>query len=177
MVPDGQAMSIRLQVGGQPVGNQEKLFAALGIGGAAPEIVVAQSKLRDGDGIVLQADLAVIVELRNAGWIVSAAVVGFLGEEHVVLTEFPGSGVRIFGGSFVPEREMAFAAEDVGAKDTPVVGEGGHGAFPILRYGCGRRVEYSVLSTQCSVLSCQYSVVRSWHGQSLWVFCDKTGME
>src|ERR1051326_1952699 len=85
MVPDGQAMSIRSQVGGQPVGNQEKLFAALGIGGAAPEIVVAQSKLRDGDGIVLQADLAVIVELRNAGWIVSAAVVGFLGEEHVVL--------------------------------------------------------------------------------------------
>src|SRR5579859_3215294 len=126
MVPDGQAVRIRFKVRGQPVGNQEKFLAAFWIGSAAPEVVVAQSKLRDGDGIVLQADVAVIVELRNAGWIVSAAVVSFLREEHIVLAEFAGSGVRIFGGSFVPEREMAFAAEDVGAKDTPVVGEAGH---------------------------------------------------
>ena len=56
------------------------ISAAAGIGGTAAEVVVSEAVLRDGDGVVLQADVAVIVELRDAGGIVGAAVVGLFGE-------------------------------------------------------------------------------------------------
>src|ERR1051326_4525568 len=120
-MPDVESMGIWFKMVAEPVGDEEEFLTAVGIGGAAEEIVVSQAVLRDGDGVVLQADVAVIVELGDTGGVVSAAVVGFLGEEHVVLAECCRAGVGIFGGSFVPESEMAFAAEHVGAEDAAVV--------------------------------------------------------
>src|SRR5579863_1755855 len=126
-MPDWESVGIIFQVGTEPFGGEEESLAAGGIGGAAEKIVVAQAVLRDRDGVVLQADVAVIVELRHSGGIVGALVVGFFGEEHVVLAQVGDSGVAIGGGSFVPEGEMAFATEEVGAEDASVVAERGHG--------------------------------------------------
>src|SRR5580658_3911650 len=121
VVPDGEPLQVLFEVGAEPVGSDEELSAALGIGGAAVEIVVAESVLRDGDGVVLQADVAMIVELRDTGGIVGALIVGLFGEQHVVLAQFGGGRVGIPGGSFVPEGEMTFAAEEVGAENAAVI--------------------------------------------------------
>jgi len=111
----------------EPVGNYEKLFSSPWVCSSLPQVVVSQSVLRDRDGIVLPADLAVIVEQRDAFGVVGSLVVGLIGEEHVVLAEFVGDGVWILRRGFVPEREMALAAENIGAEDASVVGEMGHG--------------------------------------------------
>lgn len=134
MVPDGQPLGVGFEVGAEPVGGEEEFSAAVGGGGAAVKIVVSQAVLRDRNGVVLQADVAVIVELRNARGIVVTLIVGLLGEGHVVFAEFGGGGVGIFRGSFVPESEMAFAAEEVGAEDSSVVAEAGQGWLAIVIY-------------------------------------------
>ena len=88
--------------------------------------------------------MAVIVELRNAGGVVEALVVRLLGEEHVVFAECVGGRVRILRGSFVPEGEMALAADQVGAEDASVVGETGQGRrrfASILRQRERRKLE------------------------------------
>ena len=61
-------------------------------------------------------------------------VVGLFGEEHVVLAELAGIGIGIFGRRFVPESELAFGAQDVGAEDAAIVGESGHRVQIILRH-------------------------------------------
>ena len=66
VVPDGDTICVRLEMRAQPVGDAEKVLFAGRIVGSAPEVVVAESELSDGDGVVLQADVSVIVELRNA---------------------------------------------------------------------------------------------------------------
>jgi len=134
MIPDKLASRVGLEMGDEPVSDQEKLAAAVKIAGALPEIVVAESVLGDGDGVVLKSDAAVIVELGNARSIVGASVVRFLGEGHVVFAELSWRGVRILYGRFVPESEMAFASKQIGAEDASVVVEAGQ-AF-ILRQGC-----------------------------------------
>ena len=88
MVPDREPLRVLLEVRAEPVGDDKEFSAAFWVRAAAEEIVVSQSVLRDGDGVVLQADLAVIVELRNAAGIVEALIVGLLGEQHVVFAEF-----------------------------------------------------------------------------------------
>ena len=103
VVPDGEALRVLFEVRSEPVGGEEELSAALRVGGLAKEIVVSQAVLRDRDGVVLQADFAVIVELRDARGIVRTLIVGLLGELHVVFAELAGGGMGIFGGSFVPE--------------------------------------------------------------------------
>jgi hypothetical protein len=110
VVPDREALCIALEVRCEPVGGYEEFSAAFRIGGLAEEIVVSHGVLRDRDGVVLQADFAVIVELRNAGGIVGTLIVGLLGELHVVFAEFAGRCIRIFCGSFMPEGQVTFAA-------------------------------------------------------------------
>ncbi len=107
----------------QPVGNQEEVRASGRISSASPEVVISQSELGDGDGVVLQADMSVIVELGNTGGVVGALVVGLLGKEHVVFAEFVGCGVRIVHRSLMPKGEVALAAQKIGAEDATVVGE------------------------------------------------------
>ena len=74
---------------------------------------------------LLQADFAAIVELWDAGRIIRTLVVGLFGEEHVVLAEIAGAGIRILGRSLVPEGEVAVAAEEVGAEDASIIAETG----------------------------------------------------
>ena len=118
----------------EPVGDNNEFSAAFWVGAAAEEIVVSQAVLRDGDGVVLQADLAVIVELRNAGGIIRALIVRLLGEQHVIFAELARSRVRILRGSFVPEGEVAFATDEVGAENAAVIAETGQAGFGLIQF-------------------------------------------
>ena len=121
VVPDCESLRILLEVRDQPVGAYEEFLAARWIGAAAKEVVICQAILRDGNGVVLQADLAVVVELRNAGRIVMPLIVRLLGEQHVVLAEVAAVCMRIRCGSFVPEGQLALATEKVGTEDAAVI--------------------------------------------------------
>src|SRR3954453_13176878 len=99
MVPNGEALLVGLESRAEPVRSEEKLPAAVGIPRAAPEVVVAKSVLRDGDRAVLQADLPVIVKLRNAVGVVRAVVVGLPGQGDVVFIAVYGAG--IFAGRVI----------------------------------------------------------------------------
>ena len=107
----------------QPIRDVQEFLVAVRAGSAAKKIVVAESVLRNGDGIVLAADGAVVIELRDPGGVVEAGVVCLFGEEHVIFAEFRGTRVRIFRRRFVPEGEMAFAAQKIGADDATVIFE------------------------------------------------------
>lgn len=141
MVPDPEAVSILLEVEAEPIGDSKELLFAFDVPCTAPKVVVAQSVLRDGDGVILHSDVAVIVELRNTFCIVGTLVVSFFRERHVIFAELGGACVRIFSGSFVPEGEMTLASDQVSTEDAAVVGEGG----------------------QCSVLKFQAFKVSEFH--------------
>src|SRR5215472_11882019 len=128
MVPDPDAVSILLEVGAEPFGDSKEPLFAFDTPATAPKVVAAQAVLRNRDRVVLQADVSVIVELRDALYVVGAPIVGLFREWHVVFAEFGGAGVRIFCGSFVPEGEMAIASEEVGTEDSAVVGESWQGS-------------------------------------------------
>ena len=136
VVPDGKTVCILLEVREEPVCGEKEFALAFGICGAAKEIVISQGVLRDCDGVVLAANLAVIVKLRDAVRVVDALVVSFLGEEHVIFAEVAGGGIEILRGSFMPEGEVAFAAEEVGAEDAAVVVQARQGilSMSILRH-------------------------------------------
>src|ERR1700674_776364 len=95
----------------EPVGDTQEFVTAVPVPAAAEEVVVAQSVLRDRDGIVLPADLATVIQLRNAERVVGASVISLFGERHVVLAEFAGVRTQILLGNFMPEREMALATQ------------------------------------------------------------------
>ncbi len=78
MIPDGEALRVLLEVSAEPIGDYEEFSAALRIGSAPIQVVVSQPVLRDGNRVVLQADLAMIVELRNASGVVEALIVRLL---------------------------------------------------------------------------------------------------
>src|SRR5258708_506478 len=125
MIPHRESLRVVLKVRGEPVGCYEEFSTPLWLGASPVEIVISQAILRDHDGVVLQADLAVIVELRHSGRIVMTLVVRLLGEQHVVFAQFPDRRIRIRGRSLVPKCEVALASEEVSAEDTPVIAEAG----------------------------------------------------
>src|SRR5579863_1528092 len=110
----------------EPVGGQEGFSPALGIVALAEEVVVAQSVLRDGNRVVLRADVSPIFKQWNTGGIERASIVGLLGESHVIGAEFGAVGLRIFLGRLVPEAELTWTPEQVGAEDAAVVVQSGH---------------------------------------------------
>ena len=63
---------------------------------------------------------------RRGRRVVSARIVGLFGEEHVILAKLTGTGIGIFRRRVVPESQLAFAAQDVGAENAAAVGESGH---------------------------------------------------
>jgi len=134
---------ILLEVRQEPVRGEKELALAFGICGAAKEIVVSQGVLRDCDGVVLAANLAVIVKLRDAVGVIDALVVGLRGKGHVIFTEVTGGGVEVFRGNFMPEGELALAAEKIGAENAAVVVQAGQGilSVSILRHSLNARVE------------------------------------
>ena len=109
----------------EPVRYAEELLLTAGVAGALPKVVITQAVLGDSDRVVLQADVSVIVELRNAVRVIGTLIVRLFGKEHVVLAEFVQSDVGILRGSLMPESEMAVAAEEIRAENASVVIESG----------------------------------------------------
>src|SRR5215831_11884558 len=123
MVPNGESASIGFKMGAKPICNQKKFPTAIRITGAPPKVVVAQSVLGDCNRVVLQADLAVIVQLRNADGIVGSLIVGLLGEGHVIFPEFGDRCVGVFSRRLMPKGQVALPAQQVGAENAAIVVE------------------------------------------------------
>ena len=119
------------------LGSAKEFVFSLLIGSTTPEVVVAQTVLGDGDGVVLHADVTAVVELRNSRTIVIALVIRLFGEEHVIFAKFRRICVWVLGWRFVPERKLARAAEEIGADNTAVVGESRHGWNRTSYYASG----------------------------------------
>ena len=77
MVPDPDSMRVLLEIATSQSLAARNFFCALLTLVSRKQIVVPQSPLRDRDGVVLQADLAVIVEHGNTVRIVASCVVAF----------------------------------------------------------------------------------------------------
>lgn len=120
-------MGVLLEIGAEPVGDAEELFFSVGLAGTVPQVAVSQTVLSDGDRVILQTDMTVIVELGNAVRVVGSLIIRLFGEEHVVLAELTRARVMIFRGFFVPESEVTIAAEYIGTQDTTVIAERGQG--------------------------------------------------
>jgi len=107
----------------------EKIRLSAWIGGLPEQAVITQAILRDGDGIVLLSDSAAVVELWHTGRIVGSRIIGLLREKHVVFAEFVRACSRIFRWRFVPKRQMAVPAAEIGAEDAAIVGEARQSKF------------------------------------------------
>ena len=116
-------MRIPFETRTEPGCNQKEFFPTNWIPSCLPEVVVSQAELSNRDGVVLQAYAAVVVELRNSRSVEGSVVVGLLGEGHVVLPQFRRRCTWILSRCLMPEREMAVAAEQVGAEDSSIVAE------------------------------------------------------
>ena len=110
----------------EPIAGGKEFPFSIGVLFLSEEIVVSQSPLRDCDGVVLQADLTVVIEHRDARGIVMPRIVRFLGKQHVVLAKLMNTRVRIFFWSVVPESEMAIAGDKIGAENAPIVLQTAH---------------------------------------------------
>src|SRR5580704_4171215 len=99
----------------QPVASGEESLSSFFILGLAENAVVAQAPLRNSDRVVLQADLAVVVEHRNTGRIVMSRIVSFLGKQHVVFAQLMDARARIRLRRVVPKSEVALSRDKIGA--------------------------------------------------------------
>src|SRR5579871_3852105 len=97
MIPDEKSVGICFEMRTKPVGDQEKFASAVRIICTAPQIVIAKAILRDRDGIVLGADFPVVIQQRNSVSVISSAIIGLLGEGHVVFAELSSRSVLILG--------------------------------------------------------------------------------
>lgn len=77
------------------------------------QIVVSETPLRDGDGVILQADLASIIQHRNPGCIKVRGIAGLPRESHVILAQLADRRSRILLRRVVPEREVAIARSKI----------------------------------------------------------------
>src|ERR1700686_3879453 len=103
MIPYPQPMRVWLEMFAEPVaGGQEFPFSCFTMS-LAKEVVVAQSPLRNRDWVVLQSDLSVVVEQRNAREILRSLVIRLLGKQHVVFAKPMDTRVRICLRPVVPE--------------------------------------------------------------------------
>ena len=107
MIPYPHSKRVEFEVSTEPLASTEESVSSLVTLVLAKEIVVAQSPLRNSDWVVLEADLAVVVEQWDTGGIVCAQIIGFLGKRHVVFSEPMNVRVRICLRRLVPEGELA----------------------------------------------------------------------
>src|SRR5262245_27559852 len=117
VLPDRDAVGVRLEVVDQPVGRQRPARASGEVAGSPPEVPVAEPPLGDGDGVVLLPDMATVVEHRHAVGIQVGGIVRFGEEALVVLAErfVEGGGIGLW--TLVPERELARLAPEVRFRD------------------------------------------------------------
>ena len=123
MVPDLGAPTGRFEVLNQPVRCLQKFVRSFRTPCAFVQIVVAQTILRYGDGIVLKSHLPPVIQHGDPRFIVLARVIRLGKEGHIVFCKF--GGVRLFVDLrvFVPEGEMALPGAQVGGKDPLQIGE------------------------------------------------------
>src|SRR5207245_1610423 len=121
VVPHPDPKGVLLQAGAEPVARSEELFLALFLAPAAKQVVIPQAPLSDGNRVVLQADLSVVIQQRNTSRIVGATIIGLLEERHVVFAKFCDGCAGIHLRLIVPEGKLAFAWDEVGTAYTPVV--------------------------------------------------------
>src|SRR5580700_8327078 len=122
VVPNHETGGIGLEVVDKPVGNVEKFCAAIFVPGGLVEIEIAESVLRDGDGIGLEADRSVVVEQRNAVGVEGSGVIRFRTEGHVVEPEFSrgeAGDLRVL----MPESELTHLGCEISAGNAAVVTE------------------------------------------------------
>src|ERR1700686_3205255 len=112
---------VLLQMLAQPIASGKKFPLALFTSSLAREVVVAQSPLRNRDGVVLQADPAVVVEHRNASGIVIGGIIRFLAKQHVVFAKLMDARTRIGLRRLMPEGELALPRNKIGTEDAPIV--------------------------------------------------------
>src|SRR3954464_3568790 len=121
MVPHPEPARISLQVSHQPVGSLPEFSLVLRIFRSAEEVVISQSPLRNCDGVVLQSDLAVIIQHGNSHGIAGPLVASLLYKRHVVLAQFSDWGIPVHFRRLMPEGKLAPARDQVGPKDTTVI--------------------------------------------------------
>src|SRR5579883_1271013 len=127
MVPHPDALRIERQAFDQPIAGSEEPVA--------PELwIVPLPVLGDGNGVVLRADLAAVVEQRDAGLVEGTGVIGLPRKRHVVLAQLIVAGPRVGFRMFVPERQLAVPPENVGANNALVIGETFHKAIEVARW-------------------------------------------
>src|SRR5690349_12804397 len=102
-MPYPDTEGILLEARDQPVCRVDKFLPPRVLARAVVLVVISQSPLFDGDGVVLAADFAAVVEQRNAALVAMSHVVGLLGERHVVLAQFSGNEMRRHLRRVVPE--------------------------------------------------------------------------
>jgi hypothetical protein len=94
--------------------------------GLVKKIVVAQPPLCDCDGVVLQANFAVVIEHWDAGGVVMPEIVRLLGKQHVVGAKLMNACSRIFLRGLVPESKVTFPRTKVSAEDAPIILQAAH---------------------------------------------------
>ena len=85
------------------------------------EIVIAQSPLGYGNGIVLRSNAAPVIEQRNATAIKGTVVCCLRFKAHVVLAQLVQRGVLVDRGSIVPELKLAPGRRQIGRQNPPII--------------------------------------------------------
>ena len=84
--PHVQTGLVGLEIGEQPLAGAKKFFPAQFLSRAQPEVVIAEPPLRDRDRVVLETDVAAVVEHGHARLVVGTGIVGLLAEELPILS-------------------------------------------------------------------------------------------
>src|SRR5258708_10019433 len=107
VVPYPNARCILLKMSANPIAGCEKFLPALFVPRAAKRVVVAQSPLGDRNRVVLQPDLAAVIEHRNTLGVAVSGIVRLSGKGHVVFAKFTAGCIGINFRHLIPERELA----------------------------------------------------------------------
>src|SRR5581483_6751017 len=114
---DEDAAVVRLEIPKEPVGRAKVARRPLGLARPPMEVEVPEPPLRDRDRVVLEADVAPIVEQRNAGVVLVCVVVRLREEALVVLAAGLLEGVLVDLRRLVPERQLARRVAEIRGDD------------------------------------------------------------
>ncbi len=114
--PHVHAVAVGHQLPFEPVGRRQPRLLVVGCARLAPAVEAGEAVLRDGDGVVLTSDVALVVEQRHAVGVERPAIGRLALKAHEVL---PAVFERPFVHErrLVPERERTGRAVRVHARD------------------------------------------------------------
>ena len=114
MSPDLHPKSVALQALEKPVGNQKESVSRKLITSFVVPVELGQSILSDGDGVVLKAYVATVVEKRNSFRVERTRVIGFLSVRKIIFAQLGIDRSGIEFRCFVPKVKMTGSSEKVG---------------------------------------------------------------